>query len=361
MNMFKVLVKTQFARNIFSLTSSSIIAQVINFFLTMVLTRIYSPSDFGLLTIFFTVTSLVGVFCTCKYDVAIVVSKTREDGISLVRLSMFISIIFSLFAFLVIVIFKPFIKGYLEHPEIINWFYYLPVTLFFTAASQILWMWNVREKKFKDLSTLRIIETSSNGGFSIVLKWLGAIGLMFGTMTSQVVSSLFLGIRVIMRDKFNPFLFKKNDLKQSAKAYSEFPKFNILQGFADMLLISAIVLVGSRYFSVYVMGLYALCMRVLQLPMGLIIRPIAHVFFAEASEKYRKGEDFYKLTRQTIFRTALFASVVPISLLIAGPFLFSLVFGAQWRESGDLCTNTFLLDLPRFHKSASSPDTSYSR
>ena len=196
------------------------------------------------------------------------------------------------------VLFRPYILKYLEHPEIINWFYYLPLTLFFTAATQILWMWNVREKKFKDLSTLRIIEISSNGGFSIVLKSLGAVGLMLGTMASQLVSSLILGDRDIMRDKFNPFLFKKNNLKQNAKNYSEFPKFNILQGFSDMLLISAIVLVGSRYFSVYVMGLYALCMRVLQLPMGLIIRPIAHVFFAEASEKYRKDKIFISLQRK---------------------------------------------------------------
>jgi len=332
--MFRSLVKTEFAKNIFSLTSSSVVAQAINFFLTMILTRIYSPSDFGLLTIFFTISSLVGVFSACKYDVAIVVAKTREEGIALVRLSLFISILISLLALIIVVLFKPIIQSHLEHPEIINWFYYLPLTLFLTSASQIFWMWNVREKKFKDLSILRILETSSNGGFSIILKPLGAIGLMFGTIASQLVSSTFLFVRVVFRDKFKPFLFIKKDLKEHASAYSEFPRFNVLQGFADMFLISAIVLVGSNYFSVYVMGLYALCMRVLQLPMGLIIRPIAHVFFAEASEKYRNGEDFYKLTKKTIIRTALFASVVPITLLIAGPFLFSLVFGSQWHESG---------------------------
>jgi len=332
--MIKTLFKTEFARNIFSLSSFSVIAQVINFFLTIVLTRIYSPSDFGLLTIFISVVSFIGVFSACKYDVALVVAKTREQGISLLRLSFFITFLFSILSLLVVIIFKSYIKHYLEHPEIITWFYYTPLFLFFSSATQIFWMWNVREKKFKDISILRVLETSSNGGFSIILQSFGAIGLMIGSLASQIVSSLYLGIRVFFRDKFNPFLFIKNDLKENAIAYSEFPKFNILQGLADMFIITGIVLVGSRYFSIYTMGLYALCMRVLQLPMGLIIRPIAHVFFAEASEIYRNGKDFYHLARKTVLRTALFASVIPITLFIAGPFLFSLVFGAQWRESG---------------------------
>src|SRR5204863_255676 len=79
---------------------------------------------------------------------------------------------------------------------------------------------------------------------------------------------------------------------------------------------------------------YALCMRVLQVPMGLIVRPIAHVFFSEASQVYRNGGDIFPLARQTALRTALFASVIPIVILAAGPFLFSMVFGNEWREAG---------------------------
>ena len=332
--MFKSLFKTEFAKNILSLSSFSIIAQVINFFLTMVLTRIYIPSDFGLLTIFISYTSFIGVFSTCKYDVALVVAKTREQAISLLRLSFFTTLLFSILIFIVLVLFKPLVIGRLEHPEIMSWLYVMPLFLFLSSATQIFWMWNVREKKFKDISVLRVLETTSNGGFSIILKSFGAIGLLIGTLASQLVSSLFLGIKIILRDKFNPFLFIKKDLKENAKEYSEFPKYNILQGMADMFIVTGIVLVGSRYFSIYVMGLYALCMRVLQLPMGLIIKPIAHVFFSEASERYRNGDDFYNLAKKTALRTAMFASVIPIALFIAGPFLFSLVFGSAWRESG---------------------------
>ena len=330
----KIIPRSEFAKNIFALSAGSVAAQVINFFLTTFLTRIYSPLDFGLLTIYISVSSLIGVFSTGRFDVAVVIAKSREEGKSLVRLCFFIVLIFSLLSFIVVVIFKPLIQHHLEHPEIITWFYFLPLTLFFTSASQVFWMWNVREKKFKDLSVLRMIETISNGGFSILLQSLGAIGLMFGTLLSQLASSLYLGLKIIFRDKFNPFLFRKKDLQQHASAYSEFPKFNALQGFADMFLITGIVVVGSNYFSVYIMGLYALCMRVLQLPMGLIVKPIAHVFFAEASEIHRRNESFSKLTTQTVLRTALFSSVIPIVLFIAGPFLFALIFGEKWRESG---------------------------
>ena len=176
--MFKSLFKTEFAKNILSLSSFSIIAQVINFFLTMVLTRIYIPSDFGLLTIFISYTSFIGVFSTCKYDVALVVAKTREQAISLLRLSFFTTLLFSILIFIVLVLFKPLVIGRLEHPEIMSWLYVMPLFLFLSSATQIFWMWNVREKKFKDISVLRVLETTSNGGFSIILKSFGAIGLL---------------------------------------------------------------------------------------------------------------------------------------------------------------------------------------
>ena len=332
--MFSMLLKSEFIKNILSLSLASVVAQIINFFLTTILTRIYSPYDFGLLTIFLSVASIIGVFATGKFDVAIVVAKTRNQAISLVRLSFFISLLFSLLVFIVIIIFKPIIIQYFKHPEITNWFYYLPLMLFFTSVSQIFWMWNVREKKFKDISMLRILETSSNGGFSILFKPLGTIGLLFGTLISQLVSSLFLGIKIFVRDKFNLFKFIKKDMKENALLYLDFPKYNILQGLCDMFLIIGIVLIGSRYLSVEVMGFYALALRVLQLPVGIIVRPIAHVFFAEASEKYRNGENLYQLTRKTIINMLLLGSIIPTILFIAGPFLFSIIFGKQWYEAG---------------------------
>jgi O-antigen/teichoic acid export membrane protein len=274
------------------------------------------------------------VFSAGKYDVAIVVAKDREQGVSLVQLCFLITSLFSLLSLIVIVLFKSLIITHLDHPEIYNWFYFIPLTLFFTSATQTIWMWNVREKNFKDLSVIRFIETIFNGGASVVLNFLGAIGLLFGTILSQMASSVYLMVKLFKREKVNPFHFENDRLKKDALQYSEFPRFNILQGFTDMLLITGIVVVGSNFFSVYVIGIYSLCMRVLQLPMGLVVKPIAHVFFAEASEKHRSGEDFYELTKKTVQRTALFASVIPIALSIAGPFLFSLVFGQSWRESG---------------------------
>jgi O-antigen/teichoic acid export membrane protein len=330
----KLFPKSEFAKNIFALSLGSIGAQVLNFFFTAFLTRIYSPSDFGLLSIYISVSSLIGVFSAGKYDVAIVVSKDRKQSISLVQLCFFITSVFSILSFLVIVFFKSIIITHLDHPEIYNWFYFIPLTLFFTSATQTIWMWNVREKSFKDLSVIRFIETIFNGGTSILLNFMGAIGLLFGTLLSQLSSAVYLVFKLFRRDKVNPFSFEKETLTQYAILYSEFPRFNILQGFTDMLLITGIVLVGSNFFTVYVIGIYSLCMRVLQLPMGLIVKPIAHVFFAEASEKHRRGENFYELTKQTVKRTAFFASIIPVALIIAGPFLFGLVFGQSWRESG---------------------------
>src|SRR5258705_4771680 len=238
-----VFPRSEFSKNIFALSSGAVGAQVLNFFLTIVLTRIYSPSDFGLLTIYLSVGSLISVVATGKYDVAIVVAKSREEGISLVRLSLFITLTFSFLTLVAVCLLQPVIKMHTNHPEAASWFYFLPLTVFFLSAVQVFWMWHVREKKFRDLSVVRILESGSNGGFSILLQRLGAKGLMFGTLISQFISAFYMGARIFFRDKFNPFLFRGKELREHAKAYREFPTYNILQGFADMFLLTGIVVI----------------------------------------------------------------------------------------------------------------------
>src|SRR5436190_2606709 len=109
--------RSEVSKNIFALSAGAVGAQILNFFLTIVLTRIYSPSDFGLLTIYLSVASLVSVIATGKYEVAIVVAKSREEGIALVRLSLFIVVVFSLLTLLAVFLLQPVIRTHTNHPE----------------------------------------------------------------------------------------------------------------------------------------------------------------------------------------------------------------------------------------------------
>ena len=330
----KLIPKSKFANNIILLSAGSLAGQVISFVFTIFITRAYLPSDFGFFSVYISFFSAIFVLANGKYDLAIVASQTLQESISLVKLCFFITLIVSSILLIVLFFFKFIIVRFIDKPELYNYFYFLPFSFFFASSVQVFWMWNVREKKFKDLSIVRILESTSNGTFSLALNMLSATGLFIGNIVSQVVSSSYLAIKVIRQHQIKIFSFNKKEMVSHALKYVDYPRYSIFQSFSDMFLLNGIVLIGSYFFKMEVLGYYALCMRVLQIPMSLIVKPISNVFFSEASELYREGGSFYQLTKKTIMMTAMFAVFIPVMMFLFGPFIFSFVFGVKWNEAG---------------------------
>ena len=331
----KYLGTSDFARNLLALVSGTALAQVINFVFSTFITRIYTPDDFGAVSIFSSLVSFVLVISCAKFDVAIVAAREREDARKLFALANMIMVGTAILTLICSVCIYLFNVPFYANSVVRNWFCWSGLSVLLLTGGQVFWMWNVREKNFKNISFIRVLEALSAGLFSIVLKGFGAIGLLLATMTGQFLSFIALGSGIFKREGFKSFIYKTSELKQTFSDYSEFPKVNILQGFVDIFQVSAVVLILSAGgFAGEVIGYYALCMRVLQVPMRLIVLPVSHVFFSEASELHRNGGDLFRLVKKTILRTAAFTLPVPLVLIFFGPWLFSLVFGKNWIEAG---------------------------
>lgn len=69
--------KSEFNKNIFTLLSGTIIAQAIPIAISPILTRIYTPDDFGVFALFLAISSVFGSISTAKYELAIALPKKR--------------------------------------------------------------------------------------------------------------------------------------------------------------------------------------------------------------------------------------------------------------------------------------------
>ena len=67
------------------------VAQVIALTFSPVITRLYSPSDFAVITMFLTITGMLLPFICGKYEVAIVVAGTDRHASELTALSCWIA------------------------------------------------------------------------------------------------------------------------------------------------------------------------------------------------------------------------------------------------------------------------------
>ena len=89
---FNKIFKNNFVKNVLNVSFFTILAQVVGVISLPIITRIYSPSDFGLYSFFVTVMSISGLLATGKFDSAILVSDNKTKRKNLMKIILMNSI-----------------------------------------------------------------------------------------------------------------------------------------------------------------------------------------------------------------------------------------------------------------------------
>jgi len=139
--------KSEFSRNVLTLMTGTTIAQAIPIAISPILTRIYSPEDFGVFALYMSIVGTFAAMATLRYDTAIMLPKKDKDAINIVLLSVMISFFISLIVLLIIFLFNQQITNLLETPDISNWLYVVPLTVLLTGLYQSFNFWNNRKKE----------------------------------------------------------------------------------------------------------------------------------------------------------------------------------------------------------------------
>lgn len=87
----RYLKKGSFAVNVATLSTGTVISQIIVVAVSPLLTRLYSSSDFGVYALYLAIASVVTVIATGRYELAIVLPKADEDAAHLILLSLIIN------------------------------------------------------------------------------------------------------------------------------------------------------------------------------------------------------------------------------------------------------------------------------
>ena len=75
--------KSEFSKNVLTLVTGTTIAQSIPIAISPILTRIYTPEDFGVLALFISITTILGTIANGRYELAIVLPKRDNNALEL--------------------------------------------------------------------------------------------------------------------------------------------------------------------------------------------------------------------------------------------------------------------------------------
>jgi O-antigen/teichoic acid export membrane protein len=208
--------------------------------------------------------------------------------------------------------------------------------------------WCTRNEQFGRLAVSRISQSVGTISTQIgtgVLLGSNPAGLIIGRIIGQFIGTTVLWSRIIRKD-LRVYLRSLSwvSMKSALYQYRNFPLYVAPYAFLSGFQHRAIYLLLGVFTTVRVVGWYALAMRLMYVPIGLVSASMNQVFYqkAAAAPKLKELEHFVVriLTLMVILVTPLL-----VFLLFSAHWLFGLVFGENWAEAG---TYGIIMAFPAF-------------
>lgn len=318
-------------RPVLTLLSGSSLAQLLAYAARPLLTRLFPPEAYGLYGFFLAAISVLSAIAALRYDEAIVLPEHDEDANNVTALALFFTLVVALLAALALP-WRAEIAVLLQEPGAASALLFVPVGLFTFGAVRIGEQWHTRHERFGRLSNSRIaragtaVPTQVGAGFGEG----GGNGLIGGTIAGWVASGAWLWCSI-----WHPVRGHVNvsTMRRMARRYRNYPRYAMPSSLLNSMSSQLPAFLLLYYFDSEAAGFYALSHGVMAAPMSLIGNSVGLVYFPRAVEARRTGT-LGRLTHRIMRQLVLLSLVPSLAVIVAGPALFALVFGAEWTEAG---------------------------
>ncbi|HEX7959026.1 MAG TPA: hypothetical protein VF493_03870 [Terriglobales bacterium] len=328
----------RFARNVATLSLGTALAQSVGVALSPVLTRLYSPTDLGVLGLFMSFVSVATVTTSLNYELWIVSVINKEKAAQLTWASMLLTIPVSLFCGAVLYIVMHFQwLGYGALPG-----YSIPLmvaTLLLIGIFSNLRYWAIRHESFPIVARTTVFQQTTRSAFQVAFGFLGAgsMGLLFGEMIGRGVGigSLFRSAWPALKNVAAQF--RKSDLVGALVENRSLAVYSLPSSIIDTMAGSILVPMVVQLYGPAMGGQFALTRKVLAVPLALIATSVADTFHSRLAPCAReKPDQMLALFARTSAGLFLLGLVPALILFFAGHQLFAFAFGERWSIAGTL-------------------------
>lgn len=336
MNIIENFKKNKFAKSVFWITGGTLSAQILSTILSPIITRIYTPEEYGILTAYVTIIGLLalGAF---KYEIGIVIAEDEEKAINVFALSIIVLFGYVLVITLALILLSDGFINLLNVDSIGNFKYLVPVGILLLGLYQIFRQWAYRTKDFKSIARTTITQSLSGNMIKIVLGLIGfgAPGLIIGNIAKESAGIYTLSRPIRTLNKKVLSAINISSIKQSAVRYRDFPLFNLPTHFLSNFATKLPILYLTFSYGPEIVGLFGLANIIVRLPMRLIGSSVGDVFYSEAAHIGKSNPKRLKELSNSLIKKLIALGIIPLSILLfLGPQLFSFAFGDNWYDAG---------------------------
>jgi len=340
-NLIIKLKQNSYLLQILTLMTGTLMAQVVLLAFIPILTRLYTPTEFGNYSLFFILSTIIGSVSSLRYEQAIMLPKSDRDAQVLLFISALLTVGISLILAMVLILFYDFFLDYFNNLSYLVWL--LPFSVLVTGLVQIFNSYSTRNKFYKKMAEVKVIESITTVGTQGISRYFLALdGLIVGKFLSNIYTLYLLTSYHLKKQTLQLKYFTKRRTKANLKRHENFPKYFTMATFLNSISQNIPILLFSTLFSPAVAGFYALTHRILQAPIQLVANSTRSVFYQKASQMYANREDIRPLYLSTT-KGLIKLFILPFFIiLLFGEEIFSLLFGEEWATSGMIAQITII-------------------
>ena len=323
-------------KNMLKLLTGEGIGRVIGFVVTPIITRIYGPSNMGVLAVFVSMVTILSSFSSMKYSAAIPLSRNNSITTNTVVLCFLLLSVVSTLSLVVMLISGDELFKLLSVEEISSYWWLIPIGLMFTGVFDILTQYTIRGKAFATLATANVSQKITGSCVKIGLGLLGMkpLGLLIGDLF-MTTGGISLILRKFWSDLKNYRYVSLRKIKYCAIRYVDFPKYRMPSQLLLSLSGNLPVLFFAWKFSTAVTGQIGLARTMLSIPVTFIGYSVGRAFLGEIAELGKEnGAAIYKITKSVIKKLFQISLIPFVVIGLFGPWIFQIVFGSEWYDAG---------------------------
>lgn len=329
----RALPKNRFAREVFVLVGGSVGRQAIMVLAAPLLTRLYTPQDFGLLAVFVALLSFFTVIACLRYELAIPLPSDDHEAGALLVLSLLAVLGVSTLIAVPLFLYREAVSRLFNTPRLADYIYLVPAGTLFIGVYNVLNFWSIRMKAFTPLAKTKVNQSLAAVGIQLGGAPFGPVALLIGQIVGYAAGSLSLILRTISQRWEAIKSVGLSDVMLVARRYKQFPLLSTWSALFNTAGAQLPPILFAALFNPEIAGIYALANRVLSMPTQLLGQAIGNVFFSDAAQACREGA-LRSLVANIHARLTHIGMPPTLVLLVAAPEIFAQVFGHEWRKAG---------------------------
>ena len=297
---------------------------ILNFGVGVFLARILLPRDFGLFGLTIILLGILNLLFTSSISRFVIQKKNLDEED--IGTSIWISIVLSLFAYLIVWFISPLIATFFDEIILTDLIKIYTLSIFFFSVSSILRGLLIKKLDFKSIfysDTISLLFGYSAVSIILAINNYGVISLIYGSLAKELLSLITIYLFGRMKVSFKVKLNKIKNIVYYSGGIGLSNIFGYTANNADYVIIGKLLNSSA-------LGLYTRAFNIMTLPLSKISMTLFEVIFSVFSNIQNDLERIKNIYLKTVKVIVLISFPILSTMIIGSELIINGIYGQKW-------------------------------